>query len=140
MVIGLLNESATYIPVVCAIIRRGDSFLAACRLEHQTNGGLWEFPGGKVRQRESLEEALARELDEELGVSVEIERPLSAVSWEYPWITITLYPFITRLSGGGTPHPIDHSILRWVTHAEARVLKWAPADRKIVEEYSRIQQ
>jgi len=137
VVIGSSDESGAYIPVVCAIIEQGDCFLAACRQEHQTNGGLWEFPGGKVKKMESLEEALARELDEELGVGVEIKRQLSAVSWEYPWISITLYPFVTRVCGIRTPHPIDHCALRYVTHTEARTLEWAPADLKILEEYGR---
>ena len=136
MVIGSSAESTHYIPVVCAIIEQGDSFLAACRRKHQTNGGLWEFPGGKVKKSESLEEALARELNEELGVQVEIGRQLSAVSWNYPWIDITLYPFITRLAGDCMPHPIDHAALRYVTREEAETLEWAPADRMILDEYN----
>lgn len=135
MVIALSGTAASAIPVVCAIIEREECILAACRQEQQTNGGLWEFPGGKVEDGETLDQALARELREELEITVDIGRQLPAVSWKYPWIHIHLHPFVVRLNDNRDPVPLDHAALRYVTPSEALTLVWAPADRKIVEEY-----
>ena len=123
------------VPVVCALIVSGESVLAACRPEGKTNGGLWEFPGGKVRAGESLEDALRREIREELAIAVVIREPLRAVAWTYPWMPIELFPFVCSVADGTEPRRLDHSAIRFVSREEARNLSWAPADRKIVEEY-----
>ena len=121
--------------VVCAVIEHNDMVLAAHRKPDQTNGGLWEFPGGKVRVSEMLEAALTREITEELNVNLTIHRALQPVWWEYPWITVELFPFICSIADIRHPQPIDHAALRYVTPTEARSLPWAPADRCIVDQY-----
>lgn len=121
--------------VVCALIERGGAVLAACRREDRTNGGLWEFPGGKVRDGESLFAALGREIREELGVEITVVRELPPVAWKYPWISIELFPFVCSIAGSGEPRPLDHAALRFITGSEASELPWAPADREIVEGY-----
>jgi 8-oxo-dGTP diphosphatase len=123
------------IPVVCAVIERGVAVLAARRRAGQTNGGLWEFPGGKVRGGESLAAALSREIREELDVTVILHRELPPVVWEYSWISIELLPFVCSIADGDEPRPLDHAELRFVTPAQARLLEWAPADRVVAEGY-----
>lgn len=120
------------VPVVCAVIYQGEKVLAARRPEEKTNGGLWEFPGGKVHDGESPEAALTREIREELGVGVVVHEALTAVSWEYPWIAIELLPFVCSLHETSVPRLLDHTELRFVSRSEAAELAWAPADQVIV--------
>jgi 8-oxo-dGTP diphosphatase len=122
------------IPVVCAIIERAGLMLACRRNPRQTNAGLWEFPGGKVRQGEPLRDALEREIREELGIEVVPHTPLSPVTHTYPWITIELIPFVCSIDKG-EPHPHEHAEVRWVDKKKAMGLEWAEADVPIVGEY-----
>jgi 8-oxo-dGTP diphosphatase len=121
------------VTVVCAILERGGTILAAQRGPGQSNAGLWEFPGGKVHPGESPECALRREILEELGIEVSIIRPLAPVLYSYPWITIDLLPFVCTASA--EPVPREHSSLKWVLPEEARLLKWSPADVPALENY-----
>lgn len=129
-----MSEQPASVPVVCAIIERGGLFLAAKRAQGQSNALLWEFPGGKVRDRESAEDALEREIREELGVVVKIIKRLRSSAHTYPWISIELVPFICTIFSGD-PHAHEHSELRWVNKKEALKLPWAPADVPVLEEY-----
>ena len=126
------------IAVVCAAIERGALVLAARRRPRQTNGGLWEFPGGKVQGGESLTAALAREVAEELGVAVSIRHAMEPVEWDYPWVAIALHPFVCSLNGSAEPEPLDHEELRFVSRDDARILPWAPADREVVDRYFQV--
>jgi 8-oxo-dGTP diphosphatase len=131
----MVDDSEQYRQVVCAVLEKNGMILAARRKPDQTNGGLWEFPGGKVRSGESLHDALHREIGEELNVAVTIHRGLPSVKWKYPWIAIELCPFVCSLADKREPEPHDHDALFFVSKAEALSLDWAPADWKIVERY-----
>jgi 8-oxo-dGTP diphosphatase len=113
------------IVVAGALISDG-LLLVAQRERPPELAGLWELPGGKVAPGESEADALARELDEELGVEVTVGDRLGgdvALS-----DTMTLRAFrVTRTGGGVAPH--DHRALRWVTADELDGLPWVPADR-----------
>ena len=69
--------------VACAVIRQGNQVLLSQRLASAHQGGLWEFPGGKVAAQESPEDALARELYEELGIQVRASRFRFQIPWDY---------------------------------------------------------
>jgi 8-oxo-dGTP diphosphatase len=120
--------------VVCAIVERTGLVLACRRNPQQTNAGLWEFPGGKVKQGEPRRDALVREIREELGIEVVPHTPLPTVTHTYPWTAIELIPFVCSLDKG-EPHPHEHAEIRWVDKKEAMGLAWAPADVPIVREY-----
>jgi 8-oxo-dGTP diphosphatase len=122
------------VPVVCAVIERNNLILACCRGAGQSNAGLWEFPGGKVKTRESPRAALIRELREELGIEAFPHTALTPVPHAYPWITIELIPFICSLENG-EPHPHEHAEVRWLDRESAEELSWAPADIPVVREY-----
>src|SRR3954465_8084222 len=78
-------EPVKRVHVAAAVIRGTDGkILIARRADTQHQGGLWEFPGGKVEPGEAVEAALARELQEELGITVEAARPLIKVTHDYP--------------------------------------------------------
>ena len=96
------------VPVVCAIIVRDDRIMLAQRPPDKKLGGLWEFPGGKVEAGESSEDALHRELQEELGCSVRITQTLAPFVHAYDWGRIELIPFVCELADGSAePHAHD---------------------------------
>ncbi len=121
------------IAVVAGILWDASRFLAVCRPEGKPMAGFWEFPGGKVEPGESLERALARELDEELGVT-----PREFAFWRearhaYPHLTVRLHFFhVTNFAN--TPEAREGHVLRWVTPAEARSLPFLEADAGIVRD------
>lgn len=121
-------------PVVCAIIEKDGMILAAQRGVNQSNAGLWEFPGGKVHSGETAEQALKREICEELAVEISIVKQLQPVSYRYPWIFIRLIPFICSISQG-EPVALEHSQVSIFTRRDCGKILWSPADIKVMENY-----
>jgi 8-oxo-dGTP diphosphatase len=122
------------VQVVCGVIRNPEgAYLACLRPKGKHLGGLWEFPGGKVDPGESPEEALVRELGEELAVVVEITRALSPVVWNYGETTIRLSPFLCGIVSGEL-QALEHEQVRWVLPEDFDTLTWAPADVPILRE------
>lgn len=121
--------------VVCGVIVDEASRVLAClRPPGKHLADKWEFPGGKVESGELPEAALSRELVEELGVTVEILRPLTPVLWDYGRGPILLIPFLCRILQG-EPRPLDHAAIRWIESGNLRDLDWAAADGPILEEW-----
>lgn len=126
----------TIIPVVCAIIERGDEVLCAQRSANMSLPLKWEFPGGKLECNESAEEALIREIEEELGVRVEIEMALPYSDHHYvPEKCIRLIPFVCSIAPDANPGAREHAELRWVAKNQLLELDWAAADVPIVLNY-----
>lgn len=118
--------------VVAALLWQGDRFLACQRPAHKARGLLWEFVGGKVEPGESKQEALIRECREELGVTVSVGEVYLEVTHAYPDLTIHLTLFQASLLEG-TPQPLEHRQLRWITRAEIPDYPFCPADEVILE-------
>ena len=113
------------VAVIAAVIQRGDKYLLGQRPESKRHGGLWEFPGGKVRDGESRLEAIRRELAEELALKVvRIERLLFSVADKGSPYVIEFVETIIE----GTPIPYEHSEIAWLTIGELDELRLAPAD------------
>ena len=94
----------------------------------------WEFPGGKIEPGEKPEECLKRELVEELGVNVDILKPLPLQTHSYPQFTVTLYPFICSITAGEiTLH--EHAAAKWLAPEKLLSLDWAEADLPVIEGY-----
>ena len=120
------------IEVVGAIIKDGGRYLVGQRAAHKTQGGLWEFMGGKIEPGETPEEALARECREELALEIEGARIIDSVIHEYPEKTIRLTLLECRPKAGSVPQALEHQAIRWVTQEEMRTMPFCPADAELI--------
>ena len=120
--------------VACAIIEQNGRILAAKRRRGDSHAGKWEFPGGKVRIEERAEDAVIREIKEELGTDIIIQKQLMSTGFVYPGKTVTIIPFICQFTGR-TPVPLEHEEIRWVDIGESEKLDWLPPDREILDHY-----
>ena len=120
------------IEVVGALIRQGGRFLVGQRPPGKSQGGLWEFIGGKIEPGETPEQALARECLEELGLEVEGERIVASVVHEYPEKTIRLTLIACTPKAGSVPVAREHQQIRWVMRGDMDSLDFAPADRELL--------
>ncbi|TAE78111.1 MAG: (deoxy)nucleoside triphosphate pyrophosphohydrolase [Verrucomicrobia bacterium] len=123
------------IEVVAGLIEDGEARLLACRRPPgKALGGKWEFPGGKLESGESPGAALIRELDEELGIDVELGAALHPVIWDYGRGPLRLHAFVCRIADG-SPQPREHSEIRWCAASELMALDWAEADVPLLAEW-----
>lgn len=123
------------IPVVCAlIINHDERVLAARRSATMDLPGKWEFPGGKVEPGETLQEALVREIYEELDIEVSISAALTPQIYPYKEKSIQLIPFICTVSSGVITLK-EHQSWNWFSRHELEQLDWAEADIPILKEY-----
>ena len=118
--------------VVAALIWDGDRFMACQRPAHKARALLWEFVGGKVEAGETKEEALIRECQEELGITVAVEDIFMEVTHEYPDLTVHLTLFNARIAEG-VPRKLEHNDIRWMTVEEIDDFAFCPADVEILE-------
>ena len=122
--------------VVAALVRREDCFLICRRPMHKARGGQWEFAGGKVENGETGQQALKRELREELGIEVEVQEQVADVTYAYPELTVHLTLYGAAIVGG-TPQLLEHNDLRWIAPDEAVDGDFCPADRLFLAELRR---
>jgi A/G-specific adenine glycosylase len=130
--------------VAVGIIRRGKRLLIDRRKPEGLLGGLWEFPGGKRQENESLERCLTREIREELGIRVKIIRPLMSVPHAYTHFRITLHAYECRLASpersrtgryvSRFPRAIGCAEWRWVRPDELDCYAFPSANRKVIAE------
>ena len=131
----LANSSPKIIDVVCLVVIGPDNkILATQRSEDKPLGLFWEFPGGKIDDRESSETALRREIQEELGLELNELVKYPAVTHHYDFGTIRLIPFITRVeTRPELPELNAHAAAQWIALNDWEQLQWAPADIPIIE-------
>ncbi len=121
------------IEVVGAAILKGGRCLTARRGPGMSDPGKWEFPGGKVEPGEAPEEALAREISEELGLRIEVGEPLGVgLAKSAQGRVIRLQVFRARLLSG-TPVLREHDQLRWVGAKSLHALDWSAADIPVLD-------
>ena len=117
--------------VVAALIWGENRFLACQRPAHKARGLLWEFVGGKVEPGETKEQALIRECQEELAVTVAVQDVFMEVDHVYPDLTVHLTLFNAFIAEG-IPQKLEHNALRWITVEEIDQYEFCPADEEIL--------
>lgn len=121
-----------HIEVVAAIIRKGDKIFATQRGYGEWKD-WWEFPGGKMEVGETPEEALVREIHEELSAEISVDEFLCTVEYDYPQFHLTMHCYICSLLTESL-HLNEHEAARWLKNNELDSVKWLPADKIIVEQ------
>lgn len=121
------------VQVVAGIIKDKENkiFIAQRNLK-KSQGGLWEFPGGKIEVNESREHALIRELQEELDITVEVNKYVGEKTFEYPDKSINLIVFECKIISGEVKLE-EHEDSKWIRIEELKNFKFSPADEFIVE-------
>lgn len=119
--------------VAVALVDADGRVLIAQRPEGKAMAGLWEFPGGKLEPGERPEDALIRELKEELGIAVKAAclAPLTFASYAYPDFHLLMPLFICR-RWEGTPRGIENQAIRWVKPQDLRNYPMPPADEPLI--------
>lgn len=129
-----LLQKAKHIHVTCAIIEHDGLVLATQRSAAMSMPLKWEFPGGKIDPGESAEDCLRREIQEEIGIEVNIARSMPACTHLYPAFTITLYPFVCSIEKGQLALH-EHADFIWLRPTELHKLDWAEADIPVLTAY-----
>ena len=117
--------------VVAALIWDQDKFMICQRPAHKARGLLWEFVGGKVESGETKEQALIRECQEELAVTLDVGQVFMDVIHQYPDLTVHLTLFNASIQKG-IPQKLEHNDIRWITVAEIDQYAFCPADEEIL--------
>lgn len=119
--------------VVAAVIVRDGRVLACRRNPGRSAGGLWEFPGGKVERDETPQGALVREIQEELGVHIEVGDLVHRATTSTESADVDLSSYRARLVGAMPTSSTDHDMLSWMPVDQLPKLSWAALDRPVVE-------
>lgn len=121
------------INVVAAVIVQDDQILATQRGYGDFKDG-WEFPGGKIEDGERPEDALKREILEELGAKVEVQELIDVVEYDYPNFHLSMMCFRCTLNGG-TVQLLEHEAGRWLKWEELEEVEWLPADLMLIKKW-----
>lgn len=119
------------IEVVAAIIEHEGKIFATQRGYGEWKD-WWEFPGGKMEPGESREEALVREIREELATEIKVGELLTTVEYDYPKFHLTMHCFLCSVVSGELSL-LEHEDARWLSRDELDSVKWLPADEGIIE-------
>lgn len=120
------------IEVVAAIIYDGAGRVFATQRGYGEWKDGWEFPGGKMELGETPEEALKREILEELETNIVVERLVQTVEWDYPQFHLTMHCYWCSVASGLLTLK-EHEAARWLTREQLDSVDWLPADRVVVD-------
>ena len=119
------------IEVVAGVIQNGEKIFATQRAYGDFQGG-WEFPGGKMEPGETREQALARELKEELAVNVSVGSFICTVDYDYPQFHLTMHTFYCTIESRNLTL-LEHEAAKWLNRSELHTVNWLPADAEVVK-------
>lgn len=116
--------------VVAALIINQDKVFATQRGYGEFKDG-WEFPGGKIEPGETPEQALKREIQEELATEIRVEQPLITVEYDYPTFHLSMQCFLCKVERGNLTL-LEHEAAKWLSYDELNSVDWLPADQVVV--------
>ena len=114
------------------IIDAENKVLLNKRKKNTTLSGYWEFPGGKIKPNETLNQALSRELFEELGIKIVATDPLDSIEYQYAEHDVVLLPF-RIIDYTGTPRGLEGQELMWCSYSQLQNINILPANRLLIE-------
>lgn len=117
--------------VTCAVILDGTKILAVQRGPESSHPWKWEFPGGKINPEETGAECVVREVEEELGLQIEVLSQMEYIDYEYDIERIRLIPFVCNISSGEISLN-EHVAKRWFCFVEWELIDWQEADRELI--------
>lgn len=119
------------VEVVAAVIRDQNRIFATQRGYGDQKGG-WEFPGGKMESGETAQEALVREIKEELDTEIEVGELIDTIEYDYPKFHLTMHCFFCSVKKGNLVLK-EHEAAKWLTLETLDTVDWLPADRGLIE-------
>ena len=130
-------EKHKHIEVVAAIIRDDKGRIFATQRGYGAMKDGWEFPGGKIEPGETPEQALKREISEELDTEIEVGQLLHIVEWDYPEFHLTMHCYWCRVKSGKLTLK-EHEAAKWLSIDKLDTVNWLPADQEVVNEVLRV--
>ena len=127
----MLSKVMKRIEVVAAIIHDDQDRIFATQRGYGEYKDWWEFPGGKMEAGETPEEALKREIWEELETRIVVERLVETVEWDYPQFHLTMHCYLCHVESGHLELK-EHEAAKWLRKDELESVNWLPADRELV--------
>lgn len=121
------------VSVVCAVIVKDHRVFATQRGYGEFRDG-WEFPGGKIEPGETPEEALVREIEEELNTEIEVTRYIDTVEYDYPAFHISMRCYLCNVRQGRL-ELLEHESARWLDRTGLHTVNWLPPDLKLVDSH-----
>ena len=121
------------IKVVAAIIHDAEGRVFATQRGYGDWQDFWEFPGGKIEPGESPEEALKREIWEELETRIVVEQLIKTIEYDYPKFHLTMHCFWCKIESGSLTLK-EHEAAKWLRQEELESADWLPADKEILDE------
>ena len=119
------------IEVVAAVIYKDGAYFTTQRGYGEFEG-MWEFPGGKIEEGETAEFALMREIQEELGIDITIDKFLCTTEYDYPSFHLTMHCYLCGIKAGEIELR-EHKSARWLRPEELGSVEWLPADKEVIE-------
>ncbi len=126
-----MAKEVKVVEVAAAIIQKEDKIFAT-RRGYGEFKGMWEFPGGKVEPGESPEEAVVREIREELETEILVGRCFAEVDYDYPDFHLHMKCYLCSIKSGDLKL-LEHSEARWLTRESLESVEWLPADVGVIE-------
>lgn len=128
-----MMETRKKIEVVAAVILQ-DGKLFATQRGYGEWKDWWEFPGGKIESGETPEEALKREIREELATEIEVKELFTTIDYDYPKFHLTMHCYLCTILNG-QPSLLEHEDARWLEMNEVNSVRWLPADKDVIEKF-----
>ena len=123
------------IEVVAAVIIDAQGRIFATQRGYGEWKDWWEFPGGKIEAGETPQQALCREIHEELNASIKVGELLRTIDYDYPAFHLTMHCF--RCEAEGSLTLLEHEAAKWLMPCELHSVKWLPADEEIIEQLTK---